>query len=490
MVNPQVAEHGEGLEAASYLFGGDGDPMRLVPVAGRRLGQWQVHAGARGLPGDGEARGGQVPLNYALLRLNATPIGLRYPVLAAGDALSVGRVRARLVAARSATTLPMVLAGVSGLDQADGRTWVYFLDRAQLEAVDELGSSTGRRALLTLDEGRSVTLHSGERLTGVYVYAAENGEAPALRSYDQLRSALTPPAARATTGVVRTVTMTPDDLQRQGQLIVRLSPADADRLGGPELVTVYPAHPLPDGERIAVVGRLLVAEVADGVAQADQGVRNAIGVEVGEQIAVTGAKLDRRRWFDALVGRPAYVTCRVQSADLTTVEREVGLVDALTLGLLGVVSGDEVVVEGIPGADGAVPSVRMKAFQASDDVLQRRTELSGGTLACRFPSSVDSLGVFPDLPWVFLDSSSRTALGLAGQKIGTVRIRPSRTYQAGKEAREILLVLAVAFLGLAAVFDNPYVVGGLLAALVLIIGVVVTMRMRSRLSRRLRRRRH
>jgi hypothetical protein len=61
------------------------------------------------------------------------------------------------------------------------------------------------------------------------------------------------------------------------------------------------------------------------VAEIDQVVRNAIGVEVGESVRLEPALVRRRRWPDFLIGTPNYVTGRMQVADLTTVERDVCL---------------------------------------------------------------------------------------------------------------------------------------------------------------------
>jgi hypothetical protein len=222
--------------------------------------------------------------------------------------------------------------------------------------------------------------------------------------------------------------------------------------------------------------------------QADQIVRDALGIEIGELAMLTPCHVQRRlRILDQLIGTPTYVMCRVQSADATTIEREVSLVDELTLELIGVESGDEVVIEGLPNVDlgnTKVPCIRIKAFRASDGVLERRSQLSGGDLTCRFPTARDSLGAFPDLPWVFLDSAERSALGLSGQKLGIVRIRASRRYQLVKEFRELLLVVAVAFIGILSIFSGVTRYA-LIGSLVFFVLLVVALRMRGRLSRAL-----
>lgn len=66
------------------------------------------------------------------------------------------------------------------------------------------------------------------------------------------------------------------------------------------------------------------------------------------------------------------------------------------------------------------------------------------------------MGVYPDLPWVFLDSAARTSLGIHGQ-LGTVRIRASRRYQWSAEIRELLFLLVIAFIGLASLIQSVVV---------------------------------
>jgi hypothetical protein len=214
----------------------------------------------------------------------------------------------------------------------------------------------------------------------------------------------------------------------------------------------------------------------------DQVARNALGLELTETAALERARVPRNRLADAVFGRPTYVTCRVQPADLTTVEREVCLTDPLTLSLLGIGSGDEVVVDGFPaGGDTAVSTRRLRAHEAPDTVLDRRSTLSGGTFESRFPSSRDALGVYPDLPWVFLDSGTRSALHVRG-KLGTVRLRASRRYQLLRELRESLLLALLALVGLAQVIKHPAVLIGLTLAVLGLSAAAVIMRLRNRLA--------
>jgi hypothetical protein len=238
----------------------------------------------------------------------------------------------------------------------------------------------------------------------------------------------------------------------------------------------------PDGAHI----RVLVAVQRDpGIEPhelaTDQVARNALGLELTERATLQPARVHRNTFADAALGAPTYVTCRVQPADLPTVERHACLVDTLTLSLLGISSGDEVVVEGFPDdADLAVSTRKVRAHEAPDTVLERRSELSGGTFESRFPSSRDALGVYPDLPWIFLDSATRTALHVRGN-LGTVRIRASRRYQLLRELRESFLLALLALVGLAQVIRSPAVLVGLTLAVLALSAIAAVMRLRNRL---------
>ncbi len=281
---------------------------------------------------------------------------------------------------------------------------------------------------------------------------------------------------------------TTDDLERKGEqcLVVARATADQLSLGRNAVIRRLNEH-AEEGSPQApgALARVLHDDsVAHGVVLVDQVLRDGIGAEIGEIAQLIPALPSLSRSSDSLVARCHYTMCRVQTADLTSVEQRVCLVDELTLRLLGIESGDEVVIEGIPTSDGhlAVPSIRVKAYSVSAAIVDRRCLLEGGALDSRFPSARDALGVYPDLPWVFLDSALRARLGLAGQKLGVVRIRASRRYQVIKELREMLLLLTIAFLGLITLFDNLLARLGVLVVLVIAVLSVVTTRLRSRLS--------
>ena len=189
------------------------------------------------------------------------------------------------------------------------------------------------------------------------------------------------------------------------------------------------------------------------------------------------------RIFNTMCGGGYHLdTAALETADLATVEQDVALMSPLAMSILGLESGDEVVVEGPPRADAGVRQVRLKAHLATDETIERRLKLSGGGLTTRFPSVRTALGVHPDLAWVFLDSTARSRLGLGRHRLAAVRVRASRRYQLAREVRELLLLLVLAFVGVASVIESRFVLLGVLVVLLAAALVVVRHRLRHRLG--------
>lgn len=203
-----------------------------------------------------------------------------------------------------------------------------------------------------------------------------------------------------------------------------------------------------------------------GTVEVDQIVRYALGLEIQEHVEVVPARAERRPIaerlltpiVDRLLTRPQFAMLRVQTADLAIVEQGVCLMDELSMRIIGVDEGAAVVIEAAPAGGGAIRTVRLNAHGTSSDTAERRVSLSGGGLESRFPDATDALGIMPDLPWIFLDSASRSKLALDKKKLGTVRVRASRRYQIWKELREISLLVVLALIGIANVIEDPVVI--------------------------------
>lgn len=303
------------------------------------------------------------------------------------------------------------------------------------------------------------------------------------------------PAAPAELDGVATavVTGTADRITRHAQSVVRLDPDLWDELGHPGSVEIVSARLLDRlGDQapraLAVVvperrGDAPGPERGSRRIEVDHVLRMAVGLQLGETAAMVPARVRRPRWPDAILGRPNSLVLRVTLADPSSAERDVCLMSSLSLALLGIASGDHVVLEGAPDESGEVRAMTLKAFETPDVVAAERARISGGTWGARFPGARDTLGVAPDIPTIFLDSATRDRLGLGARQLTTVRARPARVQQFGNELREILLVLAVALIGIIGLLTtDPIVTTTLLALFVAGTFLLVLSRLRRRLS--------
>jgi hypothetical protein len=270
-----------------------------------------------------------------------------------------------------------------------------------------------------------------------------------------------------------------NDLQRMGEQCIALHPDDIERGGWRSHVAV---HSLVRRDLAPAITRLVRSDSCGrGTVELDQVVRNALGLELQEQVRLEPALVRHRPVIDLLVARPHFSMVRVQAADLASVEQNIGLMTPVAMNILGLSDGDRVVLQGAPISTGQAEEVRISVHAAPDEMVQRRVALSGGGLSSRFPGARDALGVYPDLPWIFLDASTRERLGLTGFKLPVVRARASRRFQVGRELRELLLLWILAFVGLATVVSSRAILAAILCLFVLL-GVFV---IRSRIKQRL-----
>ncbi|MCX4587104.1 hypothetical protein [Streptomyces sp. NBC_01481] len=172
---------GRPATAPSLLIGGELLPLHVRRM---RLGDWYVERQAR-----------QESLDEALLGLGRAVTGHRHPVIAVGSNASPEQVRHKLTRLGVPATLPMVPVRVRGLvvgcsghisspgyvarapyADPDGDTVlvVSWLDSAQLEAIDSTELANYRRAILPGDVFE-MTMPSGERLGGAYIYFSAHG---------------------------------------------------------------------------------------------------------------------------------------------------------------------------------------------------------------------------------------------------------------------------------------------------------------------------
>lgn len=279
-----------------------------------------------------------------------------------------------------------------------------------------------------------------------------------------------------------------DFLERRGRSVVRLGSAMDRALGSPRNVELV-SEALRDvaGTRAPrAVATVLRDDDADAIPdeaiELDHVLRMGLGIEAGEEVRIRPVRVKRPRWADTILGPPNSLTLRVTLADTSSTERDVCLMSQLSLQLLGVTSGDYVVLEGGPDPSGVVRTLAVKAFEVPEDVQAERERVSNGTWGARFPGVRETIGVWPDIPTIFVDASTRARLGIGPQQLGTVRARPARLQQFGSELREMMLLLAVALIGVVTIVPSMVLALVLIGALVVGTFALTVVKLRRRLS--------
>lgn len=491
----------------------------LKAVEGRRIEQYRVNHCGCSRQGAFESNYGLHPLSYALLRANATPMSMRRPFLSVGSNANPAQLHTKLHGRNVSTVVPLTQVDVEGLavgfsdhllsviDEAERfigsyvpttavphkggarQLFISWLDKDQALALNKTESNYVTEIFRAPEY--SFTLNSKERLDAVIGYVSKWGpkrdstgalidldtDQEAWREQQQYLLAShqdrsEPPRSddspdwktceeyRHQGGVAGSkalVLPTDSRLERNGDSIAALTPHEFDQLGRPGLLWIRPTNSKGEQLQPSVVVRTRVDhELDSGQIRLDQIPRNALGVEVRERVDVQPV---RERRFDpgAILARhPVYAICRVQAAPLVVMERGIVLLDPLAMEIIGVESGDQVVLEGVPiAANQEVPRERLRAVAASANIVEDRKELIGGAAESRFPSALDTLGVSPDLAWAFIDQATRARLNLDDSRVSVVRVRASRRDLLLKETRELVLLLAIAALGLLALVEDP-----------------------------------
>jgi hypothetical protein len=249
---------------------------------------------------------------------------------------------------------------------------------------------------------------------------------------------------------------TPGDQPRpRGDYVVGVRPSKLGEFR--DFVVVEGPNKVEPDKPLRLIARTTgVSAAEDTHAYLDQTVRDAVGVAVSGRVRLSALR-DKRgrfeRFIDLLVPR-RYVVLRVHTADSLFFEKGACAVPPVTLEMLGIAPGDEVVVESAVEHDGVLrrKSIVLRAFSLSEEARRRREEIKGASPVDRFPDCGGILGVQPDLPWILLDRHDRMGLDLT--LCSPVRIRASRKSQFIKQFREYALLILVALLGALLVLDS------------------------------------
>jgi hypothetical protein len=187
----------------------------------------------------------------------------------------------------------------------------------------------------------------------------------------------------------------------------------------------------------------------------DQMARVAIGVSPGEHCNLAPLKVPISIRFGNTIGRlfaARWLGGRGVKATGPVLERPMCWIDRSMLTALGVDEGGSVVVAAIEAMKGKGSPrfvLRYRKLQAHapppEQVAARMTSLHPDDPDARFPDPSEILGVFPDLPWVWIDQQTRSVLGLgAKDTISPVIVRPSVGYLfARMTSRFVLATLGI-----------------------------------------------
>lgn len=280
---------------------------------------------------------------------------------------------------------------------------------------------------------------------------------------------------------------------REGDSWVSMHPEDATSASIASKWVLVTREGLPGPDGLPETPSGLIARVKTdlgvprGSIQVDQQIRDGLGVEIREVVHVAPVSHNRNWLGELLAPSPIYVVCRIQFAELVGAERNVALVDEIALKIAGAESGDEVVIEGLTAPSSSrrpagVRTLRCRAIPVDASFQDARRALAGGDSESRFPDASTALGVYPDLPWIYLDQDARQVLGINNNKLAAVRVRSSRRHLLAREIREIVLLLAVTVLGLMTITDNVILRVALLAVVACGATFVVVHRLRRRIS--------
>lgn len=253
-----------------------------------------------------------------------------------------------------------------------------------------------------------------------------------------------------------TVLPTRNDLERRGELCILIPHNALPILGSHCLITR-----LGDPDKFCALARVLRAaendDLPSGSIEVDQMLRDSIGVALQELVVLIPTETPSRKWID-LVAAPKFVHARALAAEHRSAEMDVVLLDSLSMQILGIQSGDKVVLQGLPGKDGSkVAELRTRAIAIPEDVAEARRAMSEGGLDSVYGTASEGLGVYPDLAPVFIDSALRSKLNLA-RTMTTLRIRASRSAKILQELRELTLVLVLSVIGIITIIDSMLVI--------------------------------
>lgn len=577
----------------SFLFLGK-NFHELVLIPGTRVGHAHI-IWSDDKPEN--AYGNRESLNNRLVRMGATSVEFRYPIVAFGSNASPSQLERKYLQHGISSVIPVIRGRISGVeivysshissygsipataitcDGAKSDIHVTFIDEMQLQILDQSEPNYYRMQVDSRE--LALQLESGEILSKYYIYVSKHGylgfddqtyrlsaiKASNTKSQpatqldvitklidwwnresqenkfesvdefiklvrddavlkDRLNSWISKRMRRSELTITASTDFAPNyyrdikpiwpdkerdefiiepNFQRSpGEYAVAINQtiAKSHRLGR----WVCIEHTMHNYSFSVIAERLRESQVVDpGIILMDQTLRNSLGAEIGDRVKVQKLEPHRKinqRLMDLLIPRN-YLMMRTQSADILMIEKPQCAMAEIAMEILGIEDGDVVVFESFicdeNSGKNEIKKLRLRAYRIPESTKQLRGSTQSGLfLETRFPDCSEVLGVFPDLPWVFVDEDARKTLGI--RPCSPVRVRASRWYQIIKEFRNFSLLIIVTLLGAISIFETePFIIGGILrissSIAILTLGIVliaflIFFALRKRLSPKIRR---
>ena len=232
-----------------------------------------------------------------------------------------------------------------------------------------------------------------------------------------------------------------------------------------------------DGEISALPVRVIATTLSDGregpVVRLDQMVRDALGIAVGDRCEIAPLRIPRSvkisRWL-ARVFSPRWLAARVVRSAQLTMERPVAWLDPHLPPALGIDDGGDVVLLSAAPVSSdlhefELKTIRLQALSTTPPMEAARRAALYPESRARFPDPAEVLGVFPDLPWAWIDAEAKSRLGLRDlHSCSPVLVAPSARYLFARLASRFVLAVLGLGAGLAFVTREVFASDGAAAA--------------------------
>jgi hypothetical protein len=171
----------------------------------------------------------------------------------------------------------------------------------------------------------------------------------------------------------------------------------------------------------------------------DKTLRTAIGVVEDEPVKIMRVKKRRRDLLTWLLDHTIprnYFIFRTQIADVTLDEKASCALSQIALNMMGIQEGDHIVLEGLrplkddpDGYSYEVTHAVAKVYVSPPEMVAQRETIQRSIADPQHPDCSEMLGVYPDIPWIFVDEDIVKRNGLNIDPCSPIRVRVERRHQ-------------------------------------------------------------